>query len=977
MPGQTAAERDEAGPPVMSAPRFTGRKQELAALTAALAGPPAVMLVEGEAGIGKTRLVSEVLASPAVKTRTVLLACCPPFGQPHTLGPVADALRQASTDVAKLRLSALGGALRPLFPEWAAALPAAPEPAEDATAARSRLFGALAELLDRLGVTVLVVEDAHWADEATLEFLLFLACRQPRRVSLLVTCRPEDVPAGSLLSRLSRHAGGSGGLRLAVGGLTVSETAGLVSSMLVGTPVSGGLAAFLHERTDGVPLAVEESVRLMAARGDVFCRDGELVRRQLADIAVPPTVRSLVLERAGRLSRAAQAVLSAAAVLTAPAGERIFRAVSGLGPEQTRAGLCAGLACGLLAEDTRGLVSFRHVLAARAVYESVPGPRRKVMHLRAGQALEQVSPPPVDRLARHFREAGDTGKWCRYAEQAADLALVSGDEATASALLQDLVVNAGLPARTVAQLTSKITFTTAAEPARCEDLVRALRSVLDRGKLKPAEEAEVRAQLGRVLLVNEDWPAGFGELERAAPHLRPGSAAAAQVMMMLSWPQGVIRPVPVHLRWLRRAPVVTEPLQPGQRLDLLACRATGLLALGVQDGWAEAARVPCDAATARERLDLAFGNLNIGETAVIWGRYGEARRRQAAALELAERDHYARCRSTVLAQQAHLDWFTGAWDGLAGRASALASDENLSAMHRLAAELVTGLLHAVTGSPGRAEHCLRRVHAGMCRRAGLESLEPAAALARLALAGGDAGEALRLTDACAEIVSSTGFWWYATELVPARVDALVTCGRLDEAAGLVTAFGRGLRGCAAPAPQAALATCQAIVTEGRGGHARAATAFARAAAAWQALPRPYDALLAGERRARCLLAAGRTQAALAQLAEVRDGLIGLGAATDAGRVERDLRRHGVEQPRRGGRRGYRDQLSPRELEVVRLLLAGQTRREIAHALFRSPKTIDAQLRSAMGKLGVTSRPALAVRAVEAGIAPGPQAATGR
>jgi hypothetical protein len=120
-----------------------------------------VMLVEGEAGIDKTRLLQQCLASPAGQAHRVLVACCPPFRQPHTLGPVADALRQAVTDVTSLQLSGLAGALRPLFPEWAPALPPAPEPTAEADATRHRLFCALDELLASLRVTLLVVEDVH------------------------------------------------------------------------------------------------------------------------------------------------------------------------------------------------------------------------------------------------------------------------------------------------------------------------------------------------------------------------------------------------------------------------------------------------------------------------------------------------------------------------------------------------------------------------------------------------------------------------------------------------------------------------------------------------------------------------------------------------------------------------------------------------------------------------------------------------
>src|SRR5439155_4389760 len=126
----------------------------------------------------------------------------------------------------------------------------------------------------------------------------------------------------------------------------------------------------------------------------------------------------------------------------------------------------AALGCGLLVEDDRGQVTFRHMLVSRAVYEAIPGPQRRILHLRAGHTLEQGSPPPVARLAAHFRAAGEIDKWCQYAEQAADIALTPGDEATASSLLHDLVVHADLPARTVARLTGKIAFTAPPGDAR-------------------------------------------------------------------------------------------------------------------------------------------------------------------------------------------------------------------------------------------------------------------------------------------------------------------------------------------------------------------------------------------------------------------------------------------------------------------------------------------------------------------------------
>ncbi|MGH9247232.1 MAG: response regulator transcription factor [Acidimicrobiales bacterium] len=105
------------------------------------------------------------------------------------------------------------------------------------------------------------------------------------------------------------------------------------------------------------------------------------------------------------------------------------------------------------------------------------------------------------------------------------------------------------------------------------------------------------------------------------------------------------------------------------------------------------------------------------------------------------------------------------------------------------------------------------------------------------------------------------------------------------------------------------------------------------------------------------------------LSQVRTGLVDLGARIDADRVTRRLRGLGPDLRRRwrGGPKGYGDRLSPSELDVVRLLVVGRTRREIAQVLFKSPRTVDAQVRSAMRKFDVSSRVALALRAVESGL----------
>ena len=959
---------------------LVGRAGELAVLSSALAAPPVLVAVEGEAGIGKTRLVQEFLTGEAGRRGGALVVRCPPFREPHTLGAVVDALRLVVGDLKGLRLSGLAGALCPLFPDWAENLPGPLEATGDASMARHRVFCALEELLGCCGVSLLVAEDVHWADEATVEFLLFLASRRREGMSLVVTCRPEDVPAGSLLRRLtSRLAAGAGGYRISLRPLDVAATGELVSSMLSGEPVTPEFAAFMHRATDGVPLAVEELVRVMVSRAELMRQGGGWVRRSLAAIAVPPTIRDAVLERAGQLGPEAGAVLEAAAVLGEPADEDTIGVVAGLRTGQARAGLRAGLGCGLLAEGGGGLVGFRHALACQAVYEAIAGPDRRVLHRRAGRAMEKRSPLPLARLARHFKQAGEIARWCRYGEQAAGLALVSGDEASAAALLHDLVVNGSLPATDVATLTRKLPLNALPSRASLQELISALRSVLATGMLGPEQDADIRVQLGQALTNALEWADARTELERAIPHLEHDPVARSRAMMLLAWPRGATCPAEVHIGWLRQAAELPAPAQRADRLRLAVDRATALLMLGQEDGWAEAAKIPLDAPTVREREQIARSHNNFGDLALHWGRYGEAAWRLDRALDMTKSQDYRGVHHEYrgLHQEAevmrmHLDWLTGCWDGLAGRVAPLAGDEDLRDLTRLEAGLVTGLLDAAAGKHSQAEERLTVVLARTWQRAEMEyAMESAAGLARLLLTDHRALDALEVTDGPASVLSRKGTWVWAADLAPARVAALAMTGRVEEAGDLVAAFACGLGECDAPAARAGLITCQATLAQARGEHNLAVELFASAAGAWQALPRPYDALLARERQANCLLAAGQAKAALALLAELLEELSRLGAAGDADRVAGVLREHGVTVRRvwRGGHRGYGQELSPREREVVRLVLAGLTNPQIARSLSRSPKTVAAQLNSAMRKFGVNSRTAVALKAADAGMRP--------
>ncbi len=956
-------------------PGFVGRDREMSTLQRALRSGPAVVLLEGEAGVGKSRLVQEFLARHP--EHRALIGVCPPFRESLTLGAIVDAVRHARESVADLSLSGLAGALRPLFPEWAAQLPPAPEPLDDPTAAQHRLFRALAELIERMSVTVLVVEDVHWADPVTMDFVLFLAYRLPQPVSLVVTYRPEDVAPESPLRRLSsRLPATTTQVRISLQPLDLAATTSMVSSMLDSQPISAELARFLHERTDGLPLAVEESVRLLHERADLVRRDGAWTRAGAGELQVPPTIRDAVLERVARLPDAAHRVLHACAVLAEPTDSAVVLEVAGLSGDEARTGLTETVACGLLREDDDAKLSFRHVLPRRAVYEAIPAVERQRLHARAGEALERLDPPPVLRLTRHFRAAHQSERWSRYAERAAELAVASGDHATATVLLTDLLAGAELSVPTRVRVLRKLAlaamFRRDAVDDRHDSIVRLLRTTLETEQLTPAQDAELRSSLGWLLAQAGEWEAARAELEAAVPHLDHEPAEQARTMAFLGVPFIGNRPAEVHLQWLQRAAGIDqEKLTPAERLGLTADRAGGLLQLGDEAGWQVAAQLPSTAATVEERRQIVRGQLNVGSAAIRWGRYAYARQRLLAALSLAEADGYLRVRGKILIALVQLDWYTGVWDRLAARAGAVAEPGSQDAVTYQAATRL-GAWHLAQGAWRKAEEELHRALEGAQRTGAVDDvLEPAAALARMRLADGRVSEAIKLTDEPIATVLTKGVWLWATDLAPVRVEALVAAGSVDDAAGLLDAYQKGVRGRDIPTAVAAIAACRGHVAAGRGDHEAAARFFAEEAAAWQRLPRPYDAALAQERQARSLLALGRTEEALEVLNAAFAQLSGLGARGDGNRLAELIRTHGGETPRtwRRGRRGYGNQLSPRELEVVRQLVTGRTNREIADALSRSPKTVAGQLSSAMRKLGVTSRTALAVAVMDAGLVP--------
>ncbi len=752
-----------------SGARFVGRTRELAQAVGALARPGSMLVVEGEPGIGKTRLLREALSAPSVAPLERLHMACPPLDEPFPFGPVVDALRRCSIE--RLELTPLAGALRPLFPEWSAHLPEPPPPLDDPRATRHRLFRAIAEVVERLGIELLVLDDAHWADTSTLELLLSLAADRQSPLRFAIGYRAVDVPPESALVRLVSGAGsGLVPVRVGLSTLDVPETRELVASVFGVREVSDEFVSWLHERTDGVPLAVEETLWLLRDRGDVVWQDGEWERRAVEDLDVPPSVRDSVLERVERLPDATQAVLRAASVLCDPATEAELRSVCGVEEHEAREGLATALAADLLHEDSPGSYAFRHLLAARAVEEATPVSERRRLHAAAAAALRTRNPPPLARLGRHYREADDRAAWSANAETAAELAVESGDDHAAVIWLVELLTAVEHPPAERLRIARLLGDVAARGVASLGDtgtrVTVVLREVVADVEEPRSAVAEVRLSLGRLLLQLGEFDGAADEIEEATGGLEGSPVGAAKAAISLAWPRGHRWPAERHRTWMARASALAAAVPPGlDRTWLEVDRASILLMLGDEDGWSVAEQLRPRAHSTEEQRHIARLLLNMGHVAIAWGRDEQARRCLEEAVATMAATGYRRLLNSARLTLAYLDWHRGAWSGLAERTRALADADATLPEARLEAVQTLALLGLAGGRRSASERELLRVHKELVRRGVTDSQPgPAAALGRLYLAEGDVRRALDVTGPVVDTIARKEMWLWASGL---------------------------------------------------------------------------------------------------------------------------------------------------------------------------------------------------------------------
>ena len=527
-------------------PVLVGRERELAQLRAAVkrtaAGGPGVVLVGGEAGVGKSRLLYAAL-NDASGVRVLTGGCIELGGEGLPLVPLVEALR---TLVRTTPAQDLDRLLGPARRELARLLPelAVDQPAPAATSgSTAQLFELVLGVLGRLGSEqplVLVVEDLHWADRTTLDLVAFLVRGlQGMRVLLVLTYRSDEVdrrsPLRPLLSGWERLRGVE---RLQLARFSRRETAAQVAAIL-GTSPEPGMVDVVFDRSEGNAFFVEELVRTV--------RDGA------AEHELPPSLRDVLLSRAERQSDAAQRLLRTAAVAGRWVPERLLAEVAAVSAAQLYEALREAVDASLLVVDGTGRgYAFRHALTRDAVYEDLLPGERVELHTAYAEALDRDPGLAGDdasvaaTLALHWYAAHDMPRALAASVRAGRQAIAAFAPAEARQHLEralevwrsvpDAEAWAGADQVEVLRLIARATFH-GGDPERALTL---LQRALDLVHADPERSAFVVVQRAVTVRALGEDGGGVAELEQALARL-PETPSPARAAVLASLANTLMR----------------------------------------------------------------------------------------------------------------------------------------------------------------------------------------------------------------------------------------------------------------------------------------------------------------------------------------------------------------------------------------------------------------------------------------------------
>jgi DNA-binding CsgD family transcriptional regulator len=927
-------------------------------LAEALAGRGALVLVAGDAGVGKTRFVEEAVASVDAH---FLRGTSGPGTVAYA--PITGALRGFNRDVP----GGLG-ACGPLRSHLALLLPELGEAVEESD--RATLFEAIrcglaAVVADRPAVVLL--DDLQWSDDATLELLGALAASLHELPMLVVAAyRSDEIPRVHQLRRLRDDLRRNHALReLTLEPLSVDGTAEMVELMLGNAP-SAQLARTLHDRTGGIPFFVEELARALRAGGRLRHGEQGLELALDGEVPLPQTVRDAVLLQAGDLSDRARATAEAAAV--AGAGFDIdLLAVLGC-----EAGLDEVLARGLIVETEPGRAAFRHPLARDAIYEDVPWLRRRELHRELAAALEARDGARAE-VAAHWLAARDPARALGALVRAVDeLAAVHAyrDATRLGRQALDLWPEGERGAERIAVLERHARF--AELSGDLAEAVRAQREVVAARRSEGA---------GRALADAERSLAGIyalqGDRERAltarcvaadafAANGFPGEAAAERLIAA-----GYLGSAGRHGEALELIGRAQEEAGRAERVDLRA-RALGLHGVtrvkrGDFDAGIEAIQAALSLALEHElTLEAAQIYQRLGTAYEIAGDYGGARDALATAIGFCEAGGDHAMEHTCLSCMAYVLRELGDWDR-AGELSEELSGPGVDDSVTVVTDGMLGSILAFRGEWGSARPLLTRSLETATRLDVFSmAVDSAAALAMLEEHEGHPDEAHAHCRFLLDRWARSEDHHYAVWPLRWAACFFARHGALGEARECTQALSSISAATGHLDALAALAHALAETALAEGQFDAAAEQLDRAAELHETLEIPFERTQIQLRAGAALAAAGQREAAAERLAQACRTARRLGAAPLATQAADMLAGLGESVEAHLGRRAAAEHanggLSPRELEVMRLVAAGRTNREIAGELVLSTRTVDMHVRNILAKLRCRSRTEAAAKA---------------
>jgi class 3 adenylate cyclase/tetratricopeptide (TPR) repeat protein len=424
---------------------LVGREHEIALLLErweqARGGEGHVVLLSGEPGIGKSRVVQSLCERLENRAHGLLRYQCLPYYRHSAFQPVIEEIERTAgidrSDPAEARLDKLRAHLATLGPSGESLLTPLAELASIATGARAsalklsphqrkaRLLAALALRVESMVARrplLIVIEDVHWIDPSSMEFLELLIDRvRALPVLVIVTARPQAA---------APHTGGTPLTALTLSPLSQRQSAALVAQMASDKPLPAALADEIVTKTEGVPLFVEELTKavldsdLLADGGDRWVLTGRLDR-----LAIPATLQDSLMARLDRLS-AVKDVAQIAAVIGRAFAYDLLEATAGLPEDELRDALDQLAEAGLVfrrGDPPNATYTFKHALVQETAYNALLRPRREEIHGRIARTLASDFPEVMEAnpelIANHYTQAGLDEEAVEFWREAGDLAV--------------------------------------------------------------------------------------------------------------------------------------------------------------------------------------------------------------------------------------------------------------------------------------------------------------------------------------------------------------------------------------------------------------------------------------------------------------------------------------------------------------------------------------------------------------------------